>query len=96
MSSTSTQRNQAFKAGGVIVKGHAVKIGADREHVVECMSERIQHDRSHRQFGTTYELRCTYNKCNLLELLFGARVDELRDLDRCKICPEKPSIIRRR
>lgn len=34
MASSSTPRIQAYKAGGVIVKGKAVKFGADSEHVV--------------------------------------------------------------
>lgn len=34
MASHSPSRIQTFKAGGAIAKGKAVKIGADREHVV--------------------------------------------------------------
>lgn len=35
MASHSTSRILTFKAGGAISKGKAVKIGADREHVVQ-------------------------------------------------------------
>jgi len=34
MASCSKQRMMTFKAGGAIAKGKAVKMGADREHVV--------------------------------------------------------------
>jgi hypothetical protein len=36
MASYSTPRIQSYRAGGAIAKGKAVKIGADREHVVVC------------------------------------------------------------
>ena len=36
MASTPTPIIHSFRAGGTIVKGHAVKIGADAQHVVEC------------------------------------------------------------
>lgn len=39
MSAIAQPNVLTFKAGGVIVKGHAVKMGADDQHVVECTAK---------------------------------------------------------
>ena len=43
MSAISEAKVLTFKAGGVIVKGHAVKIGADNKHVIECTAKTDKH-----------------------------------------------------